>query len=262
MLPYVTASWAKQVFPELAADVAQQRLWEVVLEAAYVVESGSMQDWDAHLATLDLRREALQGLSLRALRFFDRRTDLTVELAKEHRWQTASAVGANGVRGVHTIPSEELFTSLGSLSASGRVFFSRPIALGGTMVERLFAEFDRGRLVRLGADRGAAAFEGLIGADERSRGLCEVGLVAASSPLARSGTSYWNPLLDRNAASHVTFGPEKADGESGLRIDCMIGHAGMHVDGVMPDGEVVPVMREGEFVAVASAAGGGGVFAG
>jgi aminopeptidase len=258
MLPYVTASWAKQVFPELPVKLAQEQLWNAVYDAARVAGATSLQASDAHLKKLNARRGALQRRSFKSLRFFDGKTDLTVDLAQDHRWEGGTAVAANGVHGVHNIPTEEVFTALGGNGAQGQVFFSRPIALGGTMVENLYAQFDRGILTRLTADRGAEAFERLIGDHNGSRWLVEVGLVPGSSRLARAGISYWNPLLDRNAVSHVAFGKNSAAGphqttpqdpdESAIRIDCMLGHASMNVDGIAPGGEASPLMRFGEFV--------------
>jgi aminopeptidase len=258
MLPYVTASWAKQVFPELPVKVAQEQLWNVVFDAAHLAGSASLQSWDAHLNKLNAVREALQRRSFKSLRFFDGKTDLTVDLAQNHPWEGGTSLAGNGVYGVHNIPAEEVFTALGGNGARGQVFFSRPLALGGTVVENLYAEFDCGILTRLRADRGVEAFEGLIGDDEGSRKLGEVGLVPGSSRLARAGISYWNPLLDRNAVSHLAFGKNSAAdshntdreeaNEGTIRIDCMLGHTSMHVDGIAPGGEASPVMRFGEFV--------------
>jgi aminopeptidase len=132
------------------------------------------------------------------------------------------------------------------------------LALGGALVEDLYAEFKHGSVATLKASRGLDTFERLIAGDEGARRLGEVGLVPALSHVARTGVLFRNPLLDRNAASHVAFGqspsyaPQRpkhgAAGESAMHIDCMLGHPSMQVDGITPAGSCIPVMREGDFV--------------
>jgi len=258
VLPVVTTSWAKQVFSHLPEEVAQDRLWDAVFDVTRIADDDPMREWDAHLNALDSRREALQERAFRFLRFFDGKTDLKVELAEGHRWVGGTAVAANGVHGIHNIPTEEIFTSLGGNGVHGQVFFSRPLALGGKVVEKLYAEFDHGKLTKLRADRGLEVFEQLIANDERSRRLGEIGLVPASSRVGRTEIAFWNPLMDRNAASHVAFGESPHAGphpldeerahESAVRIDCILGHAAMHIDGITGAGQALPVMRHGEFV--------------
>jgi leucyl aminopeptidase (aminopeptidase T) len=41
---------------------------------------------------------------------------------------------------------------------------------------------------------------------------------------------------------------EESARESAMRIDCMLGHSSMNVDGITRAGLALPVMRRGEFV--------------
>jgi aminopeptidase len=262
VVPMVTRSWARQVFPDVPEDEARRQLWDAVFDATRATDAEPLQAFDAHLCTLNARRGGLQRRDFRSLRFLDETTDLRVDLAEGHRWVGGTVVAANGVAGVQSIPTEELFTALRGDGAHGHVLFSRPLALGGTVVENLYAEFDRGALTTMKADRGLEGFQQLIAADEGARRLGEIGLVPASSRVARTGISFWNALFDRNAASHVAFGQSPAAGvdqrasstrasganQSAMHIDCALGHAMMQVDGVTQSGDTVPVMRDGEFV--------------
>jgi aminopeptidase len=230
-------------------EQARSRLWEALFDAARVTCREPRHAWDMHLRTLNARRDALQRRRFRSIRFFDGRTDLTVGLTEDHRWVGGSAVAANGIEGTRNIPTEEVFTALDGRLATGRVFFSRPLALGGTIVQNLYAEFENGTVAALKADRGLAVFERLIAHDEGSRRLGQVGLVPSSSRIARTGILFWNALFDRNAASHVAFGmKEDVARESSIHIDCMVGHDSMQVDGIAWGGAAMPIMRQGEFV--------------
>jgi aminopeptidase len=256
--PFVTGSWAKQVFPGEAEEQARRMLWNAVFQGTRVVDADPLQAWDTGILALNARRDALQSRGFRYLRFFDGRTDLRLELAEGHRWTGGSVVANNGVEGIRSIPSEEVFTALRGNGTVGRVFFSRPLALGGVLVEDLYAEFKHGSVTTLRASRGLETFERLIAGDEGARRLGEVGLVPAHSRLASAGLLFWNPLLDRNAASHVAFGQSPSSAlqrlehsvanESAMHIDCMLGHPSMQVDGITPTGSAIPVMREGAFV--------------
>jgi aminopeptidase len=261
VVPFVTGSWARQVFPHAPETEARRQLWNAVFDATRVVDADPLQEWGTHLRDMNARRAALQRNDFRSLRFFDATTDLRVDLVDGHQW-VGGTVAVNRIETVPSVPSEEIFTALRGDGAHGHVLFSRPLALGGTVVGNLYAEFNHGALTTMKADRGLEAFAQLIAGDAGARRLGEVGLVPASSRVARTGISFWNPLFDRNAASHVAFGQSPAAGvggsaspqdgsganQSAMHIDCALGHPTMQVDGVTRSGDVVPVMRDGAFV--------------
>ncbi len=100
----------------------------------------------------------------------------------------------------------------------------------------------------------------LLSSDDGAQRLGEVGLVPHSSLIATKRLLFYNTLLDENAASHVAFGqsysaclsngltPQAAGANSSsLHIDCMLGNESMNVDGILPDGNTLPLMRAGEF---------------
>lgn len=262
VVPIGTRSWARQVFPDVQEAEALRQLWEAVFDATRAADADPLRAFDAHLHTLDARREALQRRDFRSLRFFDGTTDLHVDLADGHRWVGGTTVAANGIAGVQSLPSEEIFTALRSEGTHGRMLVSRPLALAGAVVENLYVEFHRGAITTMRADRGLHLVERLTGVDAGARGLGEVGLVPASSRIARTGIHFQSALLDRNAASHVAFGQASRAGvtrrglsddhdganESAVHLDCALGHAAMQVDGLTRSGDRVAIMRDGVFV--------------
>jgi len=256
-LPVVTTAWARQVFPGDAEAEARDRLWKALFDALRLGASDPREAWRVHIRALDARRAALQRSAFAALRCIDGVTDLTIGLASDHRWIGGSVAAANGVEGLQSLPCEEVFTALDSRSAHGRVLFTRPLALGGAMVQNLYAEFHDGALTTVTADSGLDVFEALIGEGEGRR-LGEVGLVPASSCVARTGVAFCNPLLDRNAVSHLAFGPstpaarpaDAADDSAAnaIHIDCPFGTTALRVDGITHSGETIAIVRDGEFV--------------
>jgi len=259
-IPYVTASWARMVYPDATPEEATRRLWDDVFEVLRIDEPDPVAAWRGHVAALNARRAALQALDLQALRFYDGSTDITVGLAGGHRWVGGSAVTGAGVPVVCNMPTEEVFTCPHRERVDGVMVASRPLALGGSIVTGLVLTFQEGRVVDIQASQGKEMVEVLLASDAGAQRLGEVGLVPHSSPIARKPVLFYNTLLDENAASHVAFGqsysaclsgelPAEAAGanSSSMHIDCMLGNAAMNVDGLRADGEPVAVMRAGEF---------------
>ncbi len=264
-LPFATGGWAAQVFPDLPSAEAAQALWKVIFDVTRVSSPDPYQAWQEHNRTLNTRRDYLQTRRLASLHFYDGRTDLTVGLVDGHTWVGGTARAGNGIEGNCNIPTEELFTCPHRERVHGRVHFSKPLALAGTLVENLYVEFRDGLASTIKADRGLETIQALLASDDGARRLGEIGLVPHASVVSRAGILFYNALFDENAASHVAFGqsyaaclgiarepsqqPEATGANhSAIHIDCMFGTSAMNVDGISETGRVEPLMREGEFL--------------
>ena len=141
---------------------------------------------------------------------------------------------------------------------------SKPLSVRGQVVQGIRVRFEAGRAVEVSAEQGEDTLKKLLDTDEGAARLGEIALVAASAPVAQTGTLFFNTLFDENAASHIALGrcystnvqhgenPEalKAAGgnDSLIHVDWMIGTPGTDVDGVTASGEREPLMRGGEWV--------------
>jgi aminopeptidase len=94
--------------------------------------------------------------------------------------------------------------------------------------------------------------------DEGAARLGEVALVDGEGRIGATGTTFFDTLLDENAASHIALGSayglcldDDADiarmNQSGIHVDFMIGSPQMTVTGVRADGERVPALVRGEW---------------
>ena len=103
----------------------------------------------------------------------------------------------------------------------------------------------------------------LLDTDEGARRLGECALIPKTSPIRRTGLLFYSTLYDENASCHLALGmgfPECYEGglamtkeqlgalglnDSTVHVDFMIGTDDLAIDGVRPDGTVVPVFRNG-----------------
>jgi aminopeptidase len=261
-----TPAWARTVFPGETEAVAVQRLWDAIFAASRVEGADPVAEWTAHNARLATRTDHLNARRYASLRFRGPHTDLEVGLADGHEWAGGASRARNGIVCNANIPTEEVFTTPHCLRVSGTVHATKPLSYMGTLIEDIAVRFEGGRIVEAQASRGLDVLSKVLETDEGSRRLGEVALVPYSSPISKSGLLFYNTLFDENAASHIALGQAYAkcfvDGDrldetelrarganrSLIHIDWMIGSDQMDVDGVLADGRIEPVMRQGEFV--------------
>lgn len=263
-----TPAWAALVFPDDSPALAMEKLWESIFRISRITSDDPVAEWEAHGANLKRRVDLLNAKRFQALHFFtdDGSTDLTVGLADQHLWAGGGTLAANGVYCQPNIPTEECFTTPHKDRVSGVVSATKPLSHQGTLIENICCVFKNGRIVEATATEGEEALRKLIATDEGARQLGEVALVPFHSPIAQSGTLFYNTLFDENAASHIALGQaystcliggknmEAAQlnalgaNDSLIHVDWMIGGPHVHVDGVHADGSAEPLMRQGDWV--------------
>ena len=73
IIAYPSTSWAKQVFPDDAEDVAIAKLADAIFSASRVDKDGAVANWDAHNARLRERTDWLNGQRFSALKYYGAR---------------------------------------------------------------------------------------------------------------------------------------------------------------------------------------------
>src|SRR5882757_8126382 len=265
IIAFPSPSWAKQVFPDDAEDVAVAKLADAIFKASRVDNDGAIAAWDKHNAVLRERTEWLNGQRFGALHYSGPGTDLTIGLADGHEWQGGASTAQNGITCNANIPTEEVFTTPHARRVSGHVVSSKPLSYQGSLIDGIAVRFEEGRIVEATATRGAEVLNKVLDTDEGARRLGEVALVPHSSPISKSGLLFFNTLFDENAACHIALGqcyskcfldganltPQQIAARGGNRslihIDWMIGSDEIDIDGVYADGRRVPVFRKGEW---------------
>jgi aminopeptidase len=256
IVPFPTPGWATQVFPDLEAEAALERLRTEIAHVCRLDEDDPVEAWRERIDATASASERLNERRFDALHFEGPGTDLTIGLLPTSIWANAGFTTVDGLHHLANLPTEEVFTSPDPQRADGVVTSTKPLVFpDGAIVQGLRVRFEGGRAVEVTADEGAGYLEARTAKDEGAARLGEVALVDKEGRIGPLGTVFYDTLLDENAASHIALGNgfdfsvEAEDLErvnrSAIHVDFMIGGDGVDVTGVTADGERVPVLRGG-----------------
>ena len=248
---FPSEGWANQVFGK--PDV--ERLWEAIGFCTRLDEDDPVAAWREHMDRLERRGAALNALGLDRLTYRGPGTDLEIGLLERSHFGSALFRTVDGHPYVANMPTEEVFTTPDARRAEGVVTSTKPLALGGDVVEGLQVTFEGGRIVDVQAKHGAELIRADVGVDENAARLGEVALVDGTSRVGQSGLVYFNTLFDENATCHIAYGaavfaghegtePHEGINVSKTHTDFMIGGPAVDVDGVTREGRVVPLLRD------------------
>ena len=257
VVPWATVEWARVVHPELDDEAALVRLWDELVYTLRLDETDAAAAWRDRASQLHEAALKLDAAELDAIRFEGPGTDLTLGLLPTSRF-AGDGPGMTTVDGVNhnpNLPTEEVFTTPDPQRADGIVTATKPLDLNGTLVAGLTVRFDGGRAVQIDADSGVDAMRSRCAKDEGASRLGELALVDREGRIGKTGTVFFNTLLDENAASHLAFGNayaiavgEEDHGrinESAIHVDFMVGGDDVSVTGLTKDGREVPILRGG-----------------
>ena len=261
-----TPAWAASVFPGLAEDEAQEKLWSAIFDVCRVTGGDPVSAWKEHVAKTSACRDKLNELQLESIRMTSANgTDLTVGLAEGHTWEGACSKAENGAVFIANVPTEEVFTAPHRERVNGVVKGTKPYVYNGQLIEGFSVTFKDGVVVDYSAEKNAELLGQLLDSDEGARRIGEIALVPASSPINRSGVLFYNTLFDENAACHIAFGagyPTTVKGgaamtteellacgvnDSAIHEDVMVGAEDMTITGLTKSGETVTIFENGEW---------------
>jgi aminopeptidase len=190
---------------------------------------------------------------------------LEIALAHDHVWRNAEMITSNGIRCIHNLPCEEVFTLPDKKGVSGIVKCTRPLVQGGALIEDLQLKFSNGKAVDVRARRGEDILKQAIQVDDGASYLDEVALVPDDSPVSASGIVFHDALFDENAASHIALGAAlrgtmrngvlltddqfaaKGGNISAVHIDLMIGSTVAFVEATDAGGRSEILMNSGKW---------------
>ncbi|WP_201342795.1 aminopeptidase [Streptococcus suis] len=258
--------WAKKVFPNAASDEeAVDLLWDQIFKTCRIYEEDPIKAWEEHEARLVAKAKVLNDEQFVKLHYTAPGTDLVLGMPKNHLWEAAGSVNAQGEHFIANMPTEEVFTAPDYRVADGYVTSTKPLSYNGNIIEGIKVTFKDGEIVDVTAEKGDEVMKKLVFNNAGARGLGEVALVPDKSPISQSGVTFFNTLFDENASNHLAIGQayafsieggtemiqeelkEAGLNRSDVHVDFMIGSNKMNIDGIREDGTRVPIFRDGEW---------------
>ncbi|WP_276338663.1 aminopeptidase [Shouchella lehensis] len=257
-----TIEWALHVFPNHSQEEAVKLLWELILDVSKSSDPTPIQAWKQHDSTLKKLAEKLNNYQFAALRFVNKKTNLTVSLVEDHVWLGGSETTKDGRTFMSNIPVEEVWTMPNKHHVNGYATMTKPFILAGQAINGIKFFFENGKITKM--DPYNQILHEFLQTDEGAGMIGEVALVSANSSIAKTGVTFWSTLLDENAASHIAFGQAYIDtilngslktkeeltalgmNTSAVHEDMMIGDHSMNVFGLLEQKEVL-LMENGEW---------------
>ena len=257
--------WAQKVFPDAATpEEATELLWEAIFKTTRIDQPDPEAAWKAHDQKLREKAAWLNNEQFDQLHYMAPGTDLVVGLPKNHIWEGAGAFKPRGEEFMANMPTEEVFTAPDFRRIDGTVVSTKPLSYGGNILEDMHFTFKDGQIVEAHAKQGDDVLQNLL-KTPGARSLGEVSLVPDPSPISQSGLIFFNTLFDENASDHMALGQaypfSVKDGvamtneqraavglnQSPTHVDFMMGSAAMNIDGIKPDGTIIPIFRNGDW---------------
>lgn len=256
--PGPSLPWAKLVHPDLDDEAALAKLVEELVHVLRLDEDDPVAAWRQRADVLVGAAERVTEQRFDSLHFEGPGTDLVVGLLPSSRFRAARFTTVDGIEHMPNLPTEEVFSTPDPQRTEGIVRATKPLVVGGAIIRGLAVEFQGGRAVRIDAEENAEVLRGYASKDDGASRLGEVALVDREGRIGRLGTTFFDTLLDENAASHVALGSayatcldDEADrermNESQIHIDFMIGADDVTVTGVTAAGERVAVLVGGDW---------------
>ncbi len=259
-------AWASKVFPNDKPKDAYKKLEAAILETTRI-DMNALHNWEEHTKTLKEKAHQMNEFNFDYLEYKSSNgTDLKIHLMPNHFWLSAdeTTLGTN-VSFVANMPTEEVFTMPKYDGVDGVVVSTKPLSLRGKLVEDFKVYFEKGKAVKVEAEKGQEVLEELFNDDEASSHLGEVALVPYDSPINKSGILFYNTLFDENASCHLAFGAAFKNNirnyeelteedwkkmqfnESMNHVDFMVGSKDLSIIGTKFDGTKIEVFKNGNW---------------
>jgi aminopeptidase len=251
--------WAQLVHPDLPPDEALALLWKEVNHVLRLDTNDPIASWKERMAVLRESADKLTDRHFDAIHLEGPGTNITVGLLPTSCWLAAESATVDGIRHAANLPSEEVFTTPDPVRTEGLVSATRPLVMrDGTIVEGLTVRFERGEVVQVEARRGVDNVRGLLSVDPGVGRLGEIALVDRQGRVGALHTTFYDTLLDENAASHLALGSGYLEGvgeadkdrvnNSVAHTDFMVGGPAVTVTGITAAGDRIPIMRNEDWL--------------
>ncbi len=248
-----TLPYAKKVLPNSKDPVND--LWNLIFKMTLIDTEDPIKSWNNKILNNTRLVKKLNELNIKTLKYKNSLgTDFKISF-DNNIWCGSNTKSKDGKDLIVNMPTEEIFSSPNKFTANGIVYSSRPLIYNGTLIDKFWLKFDKGKVVDFDAVNGKEILKGILNI-ENGNYLGEVALVDKNSPIFKSNIIFYETLYDENASCHLALGGGFTEcikennttlNKSLIHIDFMIGTSDMNIDAITDNG-IVTIMKNGEFV--------------
>lgn len=260
-----TPKWAKTIFPELDEKEAVSKLWDLIFYTTRITEN-PVEEWKNHIKNLNDKANELNNHNFKYLKYTTKKgTNLEIELPKGHIWMAGNSINSKGTPFTANMPTEEVFTLPHKDGINGRIYSTKALNYNGNIIDEFYLDFEKGKVVNFGAEKGYETLKNLLSSDEGAKSLGEVALVPYDSPISNTKTMFYETLYDENASCHLALGKaypttitnganlSKEElsllgvNDSLVHVDFMVGDETLNIVGIKENGEEVQIFKDGNW---------------
>ena len=181
------------------AELTIEEYWQQIIAACYLDEPDPIARWREVDTQIADQARFLSELEIDRLHVEGEDTDLWLTLGQSRKWIAG---------GGRNVPSFEVFTTPDWRGTEGRISFSEPLYVYGSLIKRVELEFSEGRVTSARAQEGQALLEQMVATDGADR-IGEFSLTDAR--LSRITHFMANTLYDENVGgqygnTHLALG--------------------------------------------------------
>ena len=132
--------------PAMAQEVGltPKEYWQQIIKACFLDYNQPIKKWQKVTCEINRIKDQLNRLDIDSVRVQAEKTDLVIGLGQKRQW-----LGGSG----NNIPSFEVFTSPDFSYTQGKIAFNQPLYIFGHLVEGVYLEFNRGRVIKAKAKK-------------------------------------------------------------------------------------------------------------
>ena len=260
-----TEGWANSIFKNKNSVENIDKLWDLIFMINRINDVDPVKSWELHFEKLEKYKTYLNEKRFKTLHYKSEKTNVTVDLPKEHIWFAAQEKTKSGIIFSANIPTEEVFTLPHKYGVNGTISSTLPLQYAGNTIDEFTLTFKDGKIINFSAEKGYEILRDLISLDEGASYLGEVAIVPIDSPIYQSKTIFCNTLYDENASCHFAIGSAYpntiTNGESfsseekeihGVNdsithVDFMVGDHNLSITGETYSGDMVEFFVNGKW---------------
>lgn len=135
------------------AGLTLHEYWQQIINACFLDYDDPVAQWKKVTGEVEAIRVKLQALPIHRLHIEAADTDLWITLGEKRKWKAG---------GGRNIPSFEIFVSPDWRGTQGHIRFNQPLYQYGNLIEDVYLEFNKGRVVKATAKKNEQVLQEMI----------------------------------------------------------------------------------------------------